>query len=120
MRQLKAILAGIPYESSKNIELNYRNLLFLIFTLIGGKPWAERAVSSGRIDIVLERRNFVYLFEFKLNKNAKKAVSQIVDRRYYEKFQGCGLPIRMIGVNFNSKKGRIDGWEEGTLASLPQ
>jgi hypothetical protein len=24
----------------------------------------------------------------------------------------CGLPIRMIGVNFNSEKGRIDGWKE--------
>ena len=40
---------------------------------------------------------------------------QIIDRQYYEKFQCCGLPIVMVGVNFNSKKGRIDNWAEATL-----
>ena len=36
----------------------------------------------------------------------------IIDRRYYEKFQNCGLPIRMVGVNFDSTKGQIDDWKE--------
>ena len=44
-----------------------------------------------------------------------EVVGQILDRRYYEKFQNCGLPIRLIGVNFDSSKGRIDAWEEGSL-----
>ena len=69
----------------------------------------DAALSSSMKKVVIKA---VYLFEFKLNKSAKKAVSQIVDRHYYEKFQSCGLPIRMIGVNFNSAKGRIDGWKE--------
>ena len=52
----------------------------------------------------------VYLFEFKLDKSADKALSQIAGHHYYEKFRTCGLPIVMVGVNFNSKKGRIDDW----------
>ncbi len=57
----------------------------------------------------------VFIFEFKPDKTSGKAVGQILDRRYYEKFQGGQLPIRLIGVNFDSSKGRIDGWEEATL-----
>lgn len=34
------------------------------------------------------------------------------DRHYYEKFQSAETPIRMVGVDFNSKTGRIDAWEE--------
>ena len=76
---------------------------------------AEVHSSRGRADCVLETDRFVYIFEFKLNKSAKKAIRQIVDKHYYEKFQSCGLPIKMIGVNFNSAKGRIDGWKEMAL-----
>lgn len=54
----------------------------------------------------------VYVFETKLNKTAKKTVAQIIDRHYYEKFIDCGLPIRLIGVNFYTAKGRIDVWKE--------
>jgi hypothetical protein len=47
-----------------------------------------------------------------LDKSADGAIGQIIDRRYFEKFQYSGLPVRMIGVNFDSAKGRIDGWKE--------
>ena len=39
-------------------------------------------------------------------------MSQLVYHRYYEKFQSCGLLITMVIVNFDSEKGRIDGWKE--------
>ena len=59
----------------------------------------------------------VYVFEFKLDKGMGEAIGQILDRRYYEKFQASGLAIRLIGLDFDSKKGRINGWEEGELAA---
>ena len=50
MLQLKALLAGVPYESGKNIELNYRNLLFLVFTILGCKQtWNEHTVHHNAI-----------------------------------------------------------------------
>ena len=30
-------------------------------------------------------------------------------------FQSSGMPIRMVGVNINYTKGRIDGWKEMDL-----
>ena len=58
----------------------------------------------------------VYLFEFKLNKSAEEAIDQIVDRKYYEKYQSCGLPIVCVGANFDFSKGQFTNWAETTLA----
>jgi len=71
---------------------------------------AEARTNEGRIDAFIRSTKNVYLFEFKLDKSAEKALAQITHHYYYEKFHACGLPIVMVGVNFNSKKGRIDNW----------
>jgi hypothetical protein len=108
----QSFLANIDYKLHIPDEKYYQSIFFLVFKFLGASIEAESCTNEGRIDAYVRTAKAVYLFEFKLNKSAKKAVSQIVDRHYYEKFQSCGLPIRMIGVNFNSAKGRIDGWKE--------
>ena len=110
MQLLKAVLAGIPYESAKNIELNYRNLLFLVFTLLGCRPQMERPVSSGRIDIVLERPSFVYIFEFKLNNSAAVALSQIDQKHYADAYARDSRQILKVGVNFSDDMKNISDW----------
>jgi Protein of unknown function (DUF1703)./Predicted AAA-ATPase. len=111
----QSFLANIDYKLHIPDEKYYQSIFFLVFKFLGASIEAESCTNEGRIDAYVRTSKAVYIFEFKLNKSAKKAVSQIVDRHYYEKFQSCGLPIRMIGVNFNSAKGRIDGWKEMAL-----
>ena len=115
MVMLQSYFASIPYDIRSGDERYYQTIFFITFLLLGSSVEAESHTNEGSIDAYIRTAKAVYLFEFKLNKSAKKAVSQIVERRYYEKFQSCGLPIRVIGVNFNSKKGRIDGWKEVAL-----
>ena len=112
MTILQSLFAGVNYDLHIPNEKYYQTIFVIVFRLLGIFVEAESQTNEGRIDAYIKTEKAVYIFEFKLNKNAKKAVSQIVDRHYYEKFQSCGLPIRMIGVNFNSEKGRIDGWRE--------
>ncbi len=117
MCSLESYFASIPYDIRGGDERYYQTIFFITFMLLGGSVEAESRTNEGRIDAYIRTAKTVYIFEFKLNKNAKKAVSQIVDKHYYERFQSCGLPIRMIGVNFNSAKGRIDSWKEMKLSS---
>ena len=117
MTQFQAFLASIPYGIHLKHEKYYQTVFFIFFRLLGLFIKAESCTNQGRIDAYVRTARTVFIFEFKLDKNADEAVDQILDRRYYEKFQNCGLPIRLIGVNFDSSKGRIDGWQEGTLAS---
>ena len=117
MTLFQSFLASISYQIQIPEEKYYQSISFVVFKLLGASIEAESCTNEGRIDAYIRTANAVYIFEFKLNKSAKKAVGQIADRHYYEKFQSCGLPIRMIGVNFNSAKGRIDGWKEMALPS---
>ncbi|MBP5638185.1 MAG: AAA family ATPase, partial [Victivallales bacterium] len=114
MTIFQSFLANIDYNLHIPQEKYYQSIFFMVFKFLGATIDAESCTNEGRIDAYVRTNKAVYIFEFKLNKSAQKAVSQIVDRHYYEKFESCGLPIRMIGVNFNSEKGRIDGWKEMT------
>ncbi len=110
----QSFLANIDYKLHIPHEKYYQSIFFTVFKFLGATIEAESCTNEGRIDAYVKTEKAVYIFEFKLDKTADEAISQIVDRHYYEKFQSCGLPIRMIGVNFNSEKGRIDGWKEIT------
>ena len=115
MQLFQTFLAGISYDMHLPYEKYYQTIFFIVFKLLGARVEAESRTNEGRIDAFIRTKKRVYIFEFKLNKTARKAIGQISDRHYYERFQGCGMPIVMVGVNFNSKKGRIDNWAEMTL-----
>ena len=116
MTLFQSFLATISYDLHLPYEKYYQTIFFVVFKLLGAGIEAESHTNEGRIDAYIRTAKAVYIFEFKLNKRIVKAVGQIIDRHYYEKFQSCGQPIVMVGVNFNFKKGRIDNWAETTLA----
>lgn len=95
--------------------MNYRNLLFLVFTLLGCKPQVERPVSSGRIDLVLERPEYVYVFEFKLDKDTETALGQIENKHYTDAYATDKRQVVKIGVNFSEKLKNIEDWKIVTL-----
>ena len=116
MTLFQSFLACIPYGIHLPFEKYYQTVFFSVFKLIGASIEAESCTNEGRIDAYVRTSKKVYVFEFKLDRTAEEGLGQIIDRQYYEKFQGGELPIVMVGVNFNSKKGRIDNWAEITLA----
>ena len=117
MTLFQSFLANIPYGIHLKHEKYYQTVFFIFFRLLGLFIEAESHTNQGRIDAYIRTARTVFIFEFKLDKSSDEAIGQILNRSYYEKFQGDNLPIKLIGVNFDSAKGRIDGWQEGTLAS---
>ena len=116
MRLFQAFLANIPYDLHLKFEKYYQTIFYCVFQLLSGAVEAESRTNAGRIDAVVKTQKAVYLFEFKLNQSAEEAVGQILDRRYYEKYQSCGLPIVCIGANFDFSKGQLTNWAETTIA----
>ncbi len=116
MALFQSFLAGIDYGLHLPYEKYYQTIFFVVFKLIGTSIEAESRTNVGGIEAYIRTANAVSICEFKLDKTAGTAVRQIIDRRYYERFQSCGLPIRLVGVAFDSAKGHIDGWEETTVA----
>jgi hypothetical protein len=96
---LRIFFADIPYDLHIKKEKYYQTVFYLIFSLIGLKVETEVKTNKGRIDAVIIDKD-IYIFEFKFNGNKNKALSQINDKRYFEKYQGAGKEIYLFGVEF--------------------
>lgn len=92
------------------MELHYQNVLFIVFKLIGFYVKAEYHTSEGRIDLVLQTDNFVYIMEFKLDGTAEEALLQINEKHYAQPFESNDRELFKIGVNFSAKTRNIEKW----------
>jgi hypothetical protein len=77
MTRMRSYFANIPYELSDQTERHYQLVFFLVFTLLGQFTRAEERSFKGRADMVVETKDAVYVFEFKLNGTAEEALKQI-------------------------------------------
>ncbi|MCI5138974.1 MAG: hypothetical protein D3922_11300 [Candidatus Electrothrix sp. AR1] len=62
------------------------------------------------MDAVVELKETIFLFEFKLDGNADEALRQIITREYYQKYCLKGEPVTLVGVNFDSRKRGVSEW----------
>ena len=99
---LRIFFANIPFDLQINKEKYYQTIFYLIFSLIGLKVEAEVKTNKGRIDGVIIDKD-VYIFEFKFNGDKNKALSQIKEKKYFEKYQGMGKEIYLFGVDFTDR-----------------
>ena len=104
-------LGTVPYCNNTNYEGHYQQVLFIIFTLLTHFVVdVEVHTPNGRVDVVMETEDTLYLIELKLNKSAQSAMQQINLKQYGQRFARCGKPIVKVGVNFDAKKGNIEDW----------
>ena len=110
MKRLTAFFADNSYEIVGEAEMYFQNVTYLIFKLMGFYGEVERATSDGRIDAVVTTPQYVYVFEFKLDKPAQEALDQINSKEYALPFSVDGRTLYKIGVSFSSQTRRIAEW----------
>ena len=110
MEAMKVFFAKVPYDVHLKDENNFQLLFFAIFMLLGISITAESKTNNGRIDAVAANDDFVFVFEFKLDKSEEIAMDQIKDRDYYRRYMNSGKKIILVGVNFDKDAGQIDRW----------
>ena len=107
---MTGLFAGIPSDIFiKDKEAYYHTIIYLILTLMGVRVSAEVHTNKGRIDAVIQTLNHIYIFEFKLG-TAEKALEQIEDKKYYEKYQPLAKDITLIGVGFSIEEKNIHNY----------
>lgn len=100
---LKSLLANIPYQIHIGNEAYYHSLLQFLVDLLGLHGQSEVSSSKGRIDLVLQTKQRIFVFEFKFKSTGEKAMNQIIEKRYYEKYLHIKKPITLVGLSFNTK-----------------
>lgn len=122
MTKLQSFFAGIPYDHSGSQtensgegirgykEVHYQNVMFVIMKLMGLHTHTEIRTSDGRMDMLVETSDFIYVMEFKIDSSPEKALDQINDKRYTLQFRHSGKKIFKIGANFSTGTRRLTGW----------
>ncbi len=109
---ITAIFASIPYTlESKRDEAYFHTAFFLIVSASGVNARSEVLTCAGRIDLVMEFSDKVFIIEFKCNQNAEAAIRQIRERGYADRYSQSGKKIFLIGINFDTEKRNVAEWK---------
>lgn len=120
---LTSFLADIPYNShnsTKTVEAtekHFQYTFYLILRLLGVycQLQVEKTQSKGRVDCILETKDYVYIFEFKLNGTAAEALKQIEEKGYAIPYLVDTRRVTSVGVSFSSVTMTVEEWEEKIL-----
>lgn len=102
-KSLQSLFANIPYQLHINQEKYYHSLFQFLGNLIGVVTTSEVSTDKGRIDLVITTKTNIYIFELKFNKSAEKAIEQIEDNQYAQRYFLDKKPITLIGISINRK-----------------
>ena len=111
MKRLRSFFCSIPYELNDRTKRHYQVIFHLFFTLLGQYTESEVRSAKGRADAVVKTQNFIYVFEFKLNDTAEKALQQIDEKGYLLPYEADGRELVKIGVSFSKEDRNLDCWE---------
>ena len=118
MKCLKALIADVPYSNKKlasmDMEERYRLILSTIFNAIGCRVEVEKMIATGRIDMVVEVTNFIYVLELKLSNNGgvDATEEQMKAKQYAEPFKADKRKVIALAIELDDMgKGLVD-WKE--------
>lgn len=111
MQILSSLFANTSYQIQGETEKDFQYAMYIISALLGEYVQVERTTSNGRIDLIIQTKEFVYLFELKVNADADVALKQIDEKGYARPFEGDSRKLFKIGVNFSTATRRIEDWK---------
>ncbi|SFV69269.1 protein of unknown function DUF1703 [hydrothermal vent metagenome] len=120
-QSIHQLFASLPHHSySKNniqeYEGYYANVIYSYLTGLGIGFIPEDVTNHGRIDLTIATPDMsqVYVIEFKVvdNENQNgKALEQIKEKKYHEKYMRTAKEIIIIGIEFSKKDRNVCKFE---------
>ncbi len=112
---IKRLFESIPYHYHTNNPISqyegyYASVLFSFFMSTGYEVRGEDVSRRGRADIVVLAKDKVYVVEIKTDAQ-ERAIKQIEERRYWEKYEGQGREIYLVGINIDSEGRQVGEME---------
>lgn len=111
MQILSSLFANTSYQIQGETEKDFQYAMYIISALLGEYVQVERTTSNGRIDLIIQTKEFIYIFELKVNADADVALRQIDEKGYARPFEGDSRKLFKIGVNFSTATHRIEDWK---------
>ncbi|MDR1103533.1 MAG: PD-(D/E)XK nuclease domain-containing protein, partial [Tannerella sp.] len=111
---LRQMLARVPYQIDGKTEAYYHSIFLIWMSMLGFDIQGEISTNYGRIDAVWEQAGTVVVAELKYGAGKQtetllnEAITQIHDRKYYERY--LDREVKLLGIAFNGEEAacRID------------
>ncbi|MGD7036989.1 ATP-binding protein, partial [Alkalicoccus sp. WONF2802] len=114
----ESLYASIPNDWYRNnpiaqYEGYYASVFYSHIAALGLDIILEDVTHQGRIDMTVRFNNQIYLFEFKVVELVPegKAIQQLKDKRYADKYRSLNQAIHLIGVEFSKDSRTVVGFE---------
>ena len=121
-----SFFASIPADWYRNTPIAryegyYASVFYAYFGALGLDITLEDASNQGRLDMAVRFNGQIYLFEFKVVELTPegRALQQIKDQGYADKYRAEGLPIHLIGVEFSREQRSVVGFEVESVSNTP-
>ncbi len=121
IEQLKILLSDISYHLSPKKgkkqsdfevwEGYFQTVIYLLTSFMGLYVQTEITKHKGRLDLLAETEDFLYLMEFKLEEPAKDAIQQIKDRKYAASYKNSPKTVYLVGIGFSKEERNVETWE---------
>jgi hypothetical protein len=104
----RQFFAAIPYDlTDRQNEQSWQAIMYVVLRVVGINVGGEGRTHKGRIDLTIETATDAYIIEVKRDSTAKKAIEQIQDKSYTDRFRPSSKPITLIGIAFSTKRRNI-------------
>jgi hypothetical protein len=126
IQQLKIILSDIshhlhPKKTNKKEDAEtvlfrmwegyFQTIIYLVTSYMDMTVQSEVTKHKGRLDLVAESNDFIYLMEFKLEGSSANAIEQIKNREYAASYKNATKKVFLVGVNFSKEERNVEDWE---------
>ncbi|AHK80260.1 hypothetical protein M911_15125 [Ectothiorhodospira haloalkaliphila] len=119
---LKALYASLPHDWYRNnpiaqYEGHYASVFYSHLAALGLLIRVEDSSHMGRVDMAVDFNGHTYLFEFKVVEQLPegRALQQLKDKSYADKYLGQGKAIHLIGLEFSSQQRQIVAFDVESL-----
>ena len=108
LKALKAFFTDIPYSlTDRQNEQMWQTICYVVLRSIGVNVNGEVQTHDGRMDMVVDLPDDIYIVEFKLDRPAAEAMEQIRGKDYAGKYALSKKRITLVGISFSSEKRTI-------------
>ncbi|MDR2092435.1 MAG: PD-(D/E)XK nuclease domain-containing protein, partial [Azoarcus sp.] len=117
-----SLYASIPHDWYRKNNIDqfegyYASVFYASFAALGFDIIPEDVSNQGKLDMAVQFNGQIYLFEFKVVEDAAegRALAQIREKQYADKYRAQNHPIHLIGIEFSKKARNLVGFEVESL-----
>ena len=126
VEQLEVLLSDISYhlvpkkKRSKQTEFEvwegyFQTIIYLVTSFMGLHVQSEITKHKGRLDLLVETDDYLYIMEFKLDQSRnfgiRNAIQQIKNRKYAAAYKNSLKTVYLVGIGFSKEERNVEAWE---------